>query len=307
LQGISYDINPSDSLYNGNGQSQFSGVAPKAKLAVIDVFNAAKRTANIPGAYQLYSTTYNTGGRIHTNSWGSFFRGKEGYYYGGDVDRYLYDRNEFIIFFAAGNSGRNGDRTIAREASIKNVISVGAGETTYHSASIDYIAPFSSRGPAYDGRIKPDIISAGASLNSARSNGDGGESCATVGMAGTSMASPSAAGAAALVMQYFDDERFWKSECNPRYPSCNTFLPTGVLVKAVLIHSAIGMKLQEGGPNLGTPPDSTQGYGRIALYTALPLKNKYDFDLFVAEKIPISAYSTLTYKADVDNSLTSFK
>ena len=76
------------------------------------------------------------------------------------------------------------------------------------------------------------------------------------------MACPSAAGAAALIFQYFHDRSFWASLCNPQYPSCHAFLPSGVLMKAILLHSGEGMSKYTGGPqgdiNLKSPPDNYQ-------------------------------------------------
>lgn len=135
----------------------------------------------------------------------------EQYYYGEDFDKYLYDNPSLIIFFAAGNSKESAPTmTLTRQATIKNVVSVGAGndvtaltvsyteipyfqtigESTFTSTNVDYVAYFSSNGPTYDGRMKPDIVAPGAAITSASSNGDGGRSCNLVDKQGTSMASP---------------------------------------------------------------------------------------------------------------------
>lgn len=79
------------------------------------------------------------------------------------------------------------------------------------------------------------------------------------------MASPSAAGAGALVRQYFVDNnsQFWRAVCNPGYPSCRSFVPSGALVKGILLHSGSSMTMFAGGGSkniqLGAGPDSTQG------------------------------------------------
>lgn len=67
--------------------------------------------------------------------------------------------------------------------------------------SIDNIASFSSHGPAADGRIKPDLLAPGYSINSvqARSENNDGNSCSLEMKAGTSMATPVAAGSAVLI------------------------------------------------------------------------------------------------------------
>lgn len=59
-----------------------------------------------------------------------------------------------IVFFAAGNNKESAPTmTLTQQATIKNVVTVGASENTYQSESIDYIAYFSSNGPTYDGRL----------------------------------------------------------------------------------------------------------------------------------------------------------
>jgi len=64
---------------------------------------------------------------------------------------------------------------------------------------IDYLAAFSSRGPTYDGRMKPDLVAPGASVLTAYAH----ETDKTVEIYGTSYAAPVVAGNAALVRQYF--------------------------------------------------------------------------------------------------------
>ena len=62
------------------------------------------------------------------------------------------------------------------------------------------VLPFSSRGPTFDGRIKPDLMAMGAGVTSIDSNTQGGFSS---DHRGTSSATPLAAGAVALLMEAF--------------------------------------------------------------------------------------------------------
>ena len=77
------------------------------------------------------------------------------------------------------------------------------------------VAGFSSRGPASDGRIKPDLLAPGEKIASVRSDGDlSSNQCdANLGSAGlivatasgTSMSTPVVAANALLVRQYFEE------------------------------------------------------------------------------------------------------
>jgi subtilisin family serine protease len=64
------------------------------------------------------------------------------------------------------------------------------------------IAFFSSHGPSNDGRIKPDILAPGFSLNSVRANSENSspsKSCNVESKAGSSMSTPVVAGNAVLI------------------------------------------------------------------------------------------------------------
>ena len=74
------------------------------------------------------------------------------------------------------------------------------------------------------------------------------------------MATPAVAGSALLVRQYFSDSRFWSRVCPTGDSQCRSFTPSGVLVKAVLIHSGQAMQRYRNSQNeqLGPPPDNKQ-------------------------------------------------
>src|SRR3989449_7117043 len=128
---------------------------------------------------------------------------------------------------AAGNSGP-GYYTINSPGCARKALTVGACNNT------DAIAFFSSRGPSdliYG--IKPDLLAPGVSINSAK-NGGGYKI-----LSGTSMATPHAAGAAALLWQLHPS---WTAE----------------EIKANLMESAVDLSLDVW----------TQGNGRLDVFQA---------------------------------------
>ncbi|MFP4522898.1 MAG: S8 family serine peptidase, partial [Fibrobacterota bacterium] len=95
-----------------------------------------------------------------------------------------------ILCQAAGNNNHDKLTMISAPADAKDILSVGAVDKT------GVIAYYSSGGPTYDGRIKPEICAFGHLSVTAEKNGGFNYSST-----GTSYAAPMAAGAAALFMQ----------------------------------------------------------------------------------------------------------
>ena len=88
---------------------------------------------------------------------------------------------------------------IGNPAESRNPGMLAVGAT--HWWDTEYIANYSSRGPALDGRIKPDITGV-ACARTSRERSTPGSAC---WFSGTSQASPHVAGLAALVKQRFPD------------------------------------------------------------------------------------------------------
>jgi len=98
-------------------------------------------------------------------------------------------RNGIALFIAAGNSAVSAQ--IGTPGSAEDVITVGALDKDTK------IAVYSSQGPTEEGRVKPNIAFVGSSVMSVEANTGTGYTS----MSGTSMATPGAAGVAALMYQ----------------------------------------------------------------------------------------------------------
>lgn len=120
------------------------------------------------------------------------------------------------MFISAGNSGP-GENTVGDPSVATKVVSVGSSITdatweanygsTAPSAGTDNLHPFSSRGPREDGGFKPDVVAPGAAISTTPLWQPGGPVAGTYALPpgysmfnGTSMASPQAAGAGALLV-----------------------------------------------------------------------------------------------------------
>lgn len=104
-----------------------------------------------------------------------------------------------VVVIAAGNMGSSQSDGLGLQGHINppadgfDVLAVGAVDLQ------GKVVGFSSRGPTYDGRIKPDLMALGMNVVVA----DAGSENAYIPMNGTSMASPLVAGVAVLLLQAF--------------------------------------------------------------------------------------------------------
>ena len=150
-----------------------------------------------------------------------------------------------LVVSSAGNSGPGCNTVNTPSAIYAATLTVGSTTNT------DVISGFSSRGSVtVDGsnRMKPDLSAPGSSVRSA--NNTGGFTT----MSGTSMASPNAAGVAALIM------------------SANPILESDPkLVKRILSQTAVVKTTAEncGGVSGSNIPNNTYGFGRIDALAAV--------------------------------------
>lgn len=211
--------------------------------------------------------------------------------YSRDTDSVAYSAPYYLIFWSAGNdrtdnpatgslvalspgsatvvsydsaihpagdgSYRGGFENIGFNGLAKNIMTVGSALDAVTSGARDPSkatpSSFSSYGPTDDGRIKPDIVA----------NGDGLYSSLTVSdtsygtYSGTSMASPNAAGTAALLIEQF---RSLFGGANMR----------ASMLKGLIIHTATDRG------NAG--PDYTYGWGLINATSAVQLIRNHYFE-----------------------------
>lgn len=144
---------------------------------------------------------------------------------------------------------------------------------------------------------------------SAKSIPDGAAGhCEVQSMKGTSMASPTTAGNALLVRQYFMEGYYPTGAA----VSGNTFIPSGALIKAVLIHSGKNMDYATYVDSNGVAyrnstrgyPSNIQGYGKIRLNSVLNfgVSTLNPISLFVVGAASTSSphYASLTSLSDSD-------
>ena len=251
-----------DNFANPIARDAGDGMAPGAKLVVQDCGYQVNACADCPGIgcpvvdlNPIFQQTYSQGARLHSNSWGDQEDASpQNNYTSGsqDVDEFMWSHKDFLIFFAAGNSGP-GTASVGSPSTAKSAMSVGA---TLRGSSANSMASFSSCGPTDDGRIKPEITVPGSSIvSAAKDNSVTTNNCGTTSMSGTSMATPGAAGLAALARQYYTDG-FYPSGVAT---AANAFTPSAALVRATLVNSAASMA------NAGAIPGNCQGWGRVLL------------------------------------------
>lgn len=207
-----------------------------------------------PGAdmfYALYPGNLNAADNIYTSinarlTSNSFSNGcNQGYTtWSEQLDLDAQQNPLMLHVFSAGNNGSSscavnygagigwGNITGGHKQA-KNVVTVG------NVTRLDALAPSSSRGPASDGRIKPDIVAVGTQVYSTTdANGPNTYNTKT----GTSMSCPGVTGTLAVLMQAYKDLN-------------NGAEAEGVLLKGILQNTADDLG------NVG--PDFRYGYGRV--------------------------------------------
>jgi len=223
--------------FPSTGVTTARGLAYAAKIAHSSDYSAS--------VWATRSTTHrNNGARVYTNSWGN--DGTTAYNsHCNAIDAFHWTNEDDLVFFAETNLS-----TLKNPENAKNLVAVGnaLNGASYNSKG------GGGTGPTADGRRKPDLFTPGTSIVSAATS-----SCATTSSTGTSMASPSATAAAALVRQYFVDGFYPSGTATP----ADSYVPTGALMKAVLINTCMDMT------GVAGYPSNSEGWGRVVLDESL--------------------------------------
>ncbi|PKB15608.1 S8 family serine peptidase [Flavobacterium sp. 5] len=170
-----------------------------------------------------------------------------------------------IIVVSAGNEGETSNPYIGAPADGISVLTVGAVKSS------KTVTSFSSIGPSFDGRIKPDVMAQGQAVVLSDESG-------VIGTAnGTSFSSPITAGLVACLWQAFPDK-------------------TNQEIKDLIIKSA----------DRYTVPNNQYGYGipdfSLALSGGLGVKDFYKKDIFLYPN-PANNLSTVSFSDNFDDGI----
>ncbi|MEN6327016.1 MAG: S8 family serine peptidase [Syntrophomonas sp.] len=228
----------------GSGKAsngQYHGIAPGASLYFQGLLNKANQLQLPDKLENLFRPAYLAGVKVHVDGWGS---GSNTYgLNSAQIDDFVYRYSNFLPVFAAGNNG-SGSGTLTSEANSKNVLTVGSSQVPRPAFGpdarySDQIADSSSRGPAGDGRIKPELLAPGSAVISACSSlvsSNFSANTSYIRMGGSSMAAAVTGGALALLRE---ELKTYKNMGNP----------SAALMKALLVngaHSPSGNVSEEG-------------------------------------------------------------
>jgi hypothetical protein len=242
------------------GEAPNRGGAWAARLVLgnrkdLEVFQPAGAPPTARTLMQELVASAAQGAVIHSNSWHAKTNGvrRPAVYdlLARDVDEFTWLHESHLVFGASGNN----DEEQGSPGTAKNAVCVSA-------ASLDETGPLladGNPGPTADGRRKPDVLALGCGVRSAVFGTECGsgpdQPCAS------SYATPLAAAMAALVRQYLREGR----QASGSADAALATTPSGALLKAILINSAVPPIMESGYPSNAT------GWGLPMVEKAIPL------------------------------------
>lgn len=189
--------------------------------------------------FNLFNSNRNAGAFVHNNSWGN--SSTTAY----DVtcraiDNFQWLNSDSLLLQATSESGG-----LTNPENAKNSLAIVATGDTPNQENVVW----GGLGPTPDGRRKPDMAAPGNGTIAPSNSG----ACATIAQSGTSMSTPMVSAMGVIYRQYFMQGYHPTGIATP----ANAFTPSGPLLKAMLINSAVRMSSQ------ASYPDSRGGWGRL--------------------------------------------
>ncbi len=254
--------------YTSANRNGGDGQAPGARLVMLELGDGVEYLNDLGGTiWNIADVAYQSGARIHSFSFGGVCHDAFGQCVPGctlpydslarDADLAMWTYPDLLLVNAVGNAGLYcpAPNAVVTPALAKSPLAAGGAE---HGVSAGSIMPESSRGPVFDGRLRPSVVAQGRAVVSAASDASLlSNNCSTCSLDGSSMAAPTTAGLAALVREYYTAGFYATGARNPG----QGLAPSGALLKATLI---------DGATDVGVPgADFDSGFGRVLLGNTL--------------------------------------
>ncbi|MBN2563009.1 MAG: S8 family serine peptidase [Phycisphaerae bacterium] len=221
----------------GQTDANLRGMAYEGRVVFQD-FNTVMTSTNLN---QRLAVAHGHGAQVHNNSWGD--DGTADYVaWSRDIDVFTRDNEDDLVLVAVTNA----DQPVKVPENSKNALAVASTQDTPHQGA----RCNGGHGPTSDGRQKPEVWAPGCGSISA-----GTTPCDTHTGSGTSYAAPAVAGMGLLARQYFAEGFYPSGTATPQ----DAFTPSGALLKAVLVNSAVDMTEMDGYFT------ANEGWGRILM------------------------------------------
>lgn len=259
----------------------FRGQAPECKI----VFSNQPSEITATNLYSQLEIHHNDGARVHNNSWGNSDRNYIAW--SRDIDDFTRDFEDDLVLVAVTNPNIQ----VQAPENSKNVLAVAATEDTPNQGN----RCFGGFGPTLDGRQKPEVWAPGCDSRSASAT----LQCGVDTWAGTSFAAPAVGAMGILARQYFMEGYYPDGAAD----ETDAFTPSGALLKAVIINSAVDMT------GISDYFSVNEGWGRVLMDDALFFSG--DERKLIVEDIRnangLSTEETNSYSINVNSSLEPLK